>query len=277
MGAAMRLASASGRPCLTEPFPRRITGRGPFPPALAQGQRPRRGACARRRRALRAWPGGGTRPRERSFLQRAHRNTPKSTGRGIGPAGQGLRHADAGLAQVLSDRRGPRRRWACEAVRGLPARRGGPPRPRPRGGMPSPGSFSAIPWAAASRCGRSTKVAGEAAVFTAPMMGIQMAAALKPVAWSVSSMSRAFALSHLLTPWPGAAKLPPALRLRGEHADRRPRDLRVDAGAIAAEARAGAGRSHAPLAQRGAARDAPAHAGTGAQGRGARHRRGARR
>ncbi len=39
-----------------------------------------------------------------------------------------------------------------------------------------------------------------AAVFSAPMWGIQMTAALKPVAWSVSSMSRAVALSHLLTP-----------------------------------------------------------------------------
>jgi lysophospholipase len=39
-----------------------------------------------------------------------------------------------------------------------------------------------------------------AAAFTAPMWGLQMTAALKPVAWSVSSMSRAFALSHLLTP-----------------------------------------------------------------------------
>jgi hypothetical protein len=29
------------------------------------------------------------------------------------------------------------------------------------------------------------------------MWGIQMTAALKPVAWSVSSMSRAFALGHL--------------------------------------------------------------------------------
>jgi lysophospholipase len=43
------------------------------------------------------------------------------------------------------------------------------------------------------------------AVFSAPMWGIQMAAALKPVAWSVSSMSRAFALSHLLTPGQEAA------------------------------------------------------------------------
>ena len=39
-----------------------------------------------------------------------------------------------------------------------------------------------------------------AAAFSAPMWGLQMTAALKPVAWSVSSMSRAFALSHLLTP-----------------------------------------------------------------------------
>lgn len=39
-----------------------------------------------------------------------------------------------------------------------------------------------------------------AAAFSAPMWGIQMTAALRPVAWSVSSMSRAFALSHLLTP-----------------------------------------------------------------------------
>lgn len=39
-----------------------------------------------------------------------------------------------------------------------------------------------------------------AAVFSAPMWGILMRTALKPVAWSVSSMSRAFALSHLLTP-----------------------------------------------------------------------------
>lgn len=39
-----------------------------------------------------------------------------------------------------------------------------------------------------------------AAVFSAPMWGIQMTTALKPVAWSVSSVSRAFALSHLLTP-----------------------------------------------------------------------------
>ncbi|EYD72136.1 Lysophospholipase L2 [Rubellimicrobium mesophilum DSM 19309] len=39
-----------------------------------------------------------------------------------------------------------------------------------------------------------------AAVFSAPMWGFAMTAALKPVAWSVSSMSRAFALSHLLMP-----------------------------------------------------------------------------
>lgn len=39
-----------------------------------------------------------------------------------------------------------------------------------------------------------------AAVFSAPMWGIQMTAALRPVAWSVSSVSRAIALSHLLTP-----------------------------------------------------------------------------
>ena len=44
-----------------------------------------------------------------------------------------------------------------------------------------------------------------AAVFSAPMWGIQMTAALKPVAWSVSSMSRAFAFSHLLTPGQEAA------------------------------------------------------------------------
>ena len=40
----------------------------------------------------------------------------------------------------------------------------------------------------------------KAAAFLAPMWGLQMTAALRPVAWSVSSMSRAFALSHLLTP-----------------------------------------------------------------------------
>lgn len=39
-----------------------------------------------------------------------------------------------------------------------------------------------------------------AVAFSAPMWGIQMTAALKPVAWSVSSVSRAIALSHLLTP-----------------------------------------------------------------------------
>jgi lysophospholipase len=44
-----------------------------------------------------------------------------------------------------------------------------------------------------------------AAVFSAPMWGLQMTAALKPVAWSVSSVSRAFALSHLLTPGQEAA------------------------------------------------------------------------
>ena len=40
----------------------------------------------------------------------------------------------------------------------------------------------------------------KAAAFSAPMWGLLMTAALKPVAWSVSSMSRALALSHLLTP-----------------------------------------------------------------------------
>lgn len=44
-----------------------------------------------------------------------------------------------------------------------------------------------------------------AAVFSAPMWGIRMTAALKPVAWSVSSVSRAFALGHLLTPGQEAA------------------------------------------------------------------------
>ena len=39
-----------------------------------------------------------------------------------------------------------------------------------------------------------------AAAFSAPMWGIQMTAALKPVAWSVTSVSRAFALGHLLAP-----------------------------------------------------------------------------
>ena len=40
----------------------------------------------------------------------------------------------------------------------------------------------------------------KAAAFSAPMWGLQMTAALKPVAWSMSSVSRAVALSHLLTP-----------------------------------------------------------------------------
>ncbi len=39
-----------------------------------------------------------------------------------------------------------------------------------------------------------------AAVFSAPMWGIQMASALKPVAWSVSEMGRQLGLGHLLTP-----------------------------------------------------------------------------
>ncbi len=44
-----------------------------------------------------------------------------------------------------------------------------------------------------------------AAAFSAPMWGIRMTAALKPVAWSVSSASRVVALSHLLTPGQEAA------------------------------------------------------------------------
>ncbi len=39
-----------------------------------------------------------------------------------------------------------------------------------------------------------------AAAFSAPMWGIQMASALKPVAWSVSEMGRQLGLGHLLTP-----------------------------------------------------------------------------
>lgn len=39
-----------------------------------------------------------------------------------------------------------------------------------------------------------------AAAFSAPMWGIRMRTALRPVAWGVTSVSRAFALSHLLTP-----------------------------------------------------------------------------
>jgi lysophospholipase len=54
-----------------------------------------------------------------------------------------------------------------------------------------------------------------AAVFSAPMWGIQMTAALKPVAWSVSSMSRAVALSHLLTP----GQEPTTYILRSDFAD----------------------------------------------------------
>lgn len=38
------------------------------------------------------------------------------------------------------------------------------------------------------------------AVFSAPMWGLQMTAALKPVAWSVTSVGRGFGLGHLLTP-----------------------------------------------------------------------------
>ncbi len=40
----------------------------------------------------------------------------------------------------------------------------------------------------------------KAAAFSAPMWGIQMAAALRPVAWSISSLSRGIGLSHLLAP-----------------------------------------------------------------------------
>ncbi len=54
-----------------------------------------------------------------------------------------------------------------------------------------------------------------AAVFSAPMWGIQMTAALKPVAWSVSSVSRAVALSHLLTP----GQEPTSYVLRSDFAD----------------------------------------------------------
>ncbi|WP_210527897.1 alpha/beta fold hydrolase [Rubellimicrobium arenae] len=39
-----------------------------------------------------------------------------------------------------------------------------------------------------------------AAVFSAPMWGIQMTGALKPVAWSVSEVGRQLGLGHLLTP-----------------------------------------------------------------------------
>jgi lysophospholipase len=40
----------------------------------------------------------------------------------------------------------------------------------------------------------------QAAVFTAPMWGIRMKAAMRPVAWTLSSLARAVRLGHLLTP-----------------------------------------------------------------------------
>ena len=40
----------------------------------------------------------------------------------------------------------------------------------------------------------------EACAFTAPMWGIQMASALRPVAWTLSSVSRQLRMSHLMAP-----------------------------------------------------------------------------
>ena len=54
-----------------------------------------------------------------------------------------------------------------------------------------------------------------AAAFSAPMWGIQMRGALRPVAWTVSSVSRQLGLSHLLAP----GQEPVSYVLRSEFAD----------------------------------------------------------
>ncbi len=52
----------------------------------------------------------------------------------------------------------------------------------------------------ALRALREGRLPVRAAVFSAPMWGLQMTAALRPVAWSVTSVGRSVGLGHLLTP-----------------------------------------------------------------------------